>query len=225
MLEVLTAATSHDLTTITAVASEIGTLTSDQKGWVGRQITFASSLIEQEANQVFAEQEYKETLEGSGSPELMLDRTPVLGTPSILSTSNEVIVDFVVEDAASGLLYRRLGWTQEVSYLGGSITLDPLGFETHPGFVVTYDAGYHLPSFEEAATDTQVPLPGNVEQACILTVKAWWHKKNRDSTVSWKQVGDLALGFRGDAAAKKGPDSGALMLPPEARGLIKPRIF
>lgn len=225
MLEVVTPADSHDLTTIVAVETEVGPLTDAQTAWVASAITFASALIEQEANQIFAEQNYRETIEGSGSTTLMLSRTPILGTPIIVSTDNEVIVDFVVENAEAGLLYRRLGWTQEVSYLSGSITYDPLGYETHPGFEVTYDAGYHLPSSDGIAIAGQIPLPPNVEEACILTVKAWWHKKNRDSSVSWKQVGDLALGYRGDPAASKKDSSGMLQLPPEARGLIKPRIF
>lgn len=153
---------------------------------------------------------------------MMLDRTPIVGTPTILSTDNEVIVDFVVEDALAGMLYRRLGWTQEVSYLN-NITRDSMVFEEHPSFVVTYTAGYHLPSFaDEIDTSAgQVALPANYEQACILTIKSWFHKKSRDASVSWKQVGDLALGYRGDSAK----DAHMLGLPAEARGLIKTRIF
>jgi hypothetical protein len=223
MLEVLDAASSTDLTTIPALVAEVGTMTPAQQDWIGLAIEAASALIEQEANQFFAQQNYRETIPGSGSSTLMLDRTPILGTPTIITTDNEVIVDFVVEDPVAGILYRRQGWTQEISYQR-SITYDPLGYETHPTFVVTYDAGYHLPSFtDEIDTDAgQIGLPANVEKACILSIKAWWHKKNRDSTVSWKQVGDLALGYRGPSAAK-GADT--LRLPPEAKALIKPRIF
>jgi len=226
MLEVVTAATSTDLTTVIAVKTEIGSLTDAQAAWVGFAITAASALIEQEANQFFAEQNYTETITGSGSTTLMLGRTPVLGTPTIVSTLNEVIVDFTIESREAGILYRRQGWTQEISYHRG-VTYDGLAYDTHPGFVITYDAGYFLPSFSGviASDGSQVALPSNVEQACILTVKAWWHKKNRDSTVSWKQVGDLALGYRGDAAPKTKDTSGMLGLPPEARALIKPRIF
>jgi hypothetical protein len=221
MLEVLVAADTIDLTTITAVQTEIGSLTNAQKTWASSAITFASALIEQEANQHFSQQQFKETIEGSGSTTLMLARTPVIGTPTIITVDNEVIADFVVEDAEAGILYRRQGWTAEVSYHRG-ISYDPLPYEGHPRFVITYNAGYHLPSFPDDAAADEIDLPGNVEQACILTVKAWWHKKNRDSSVSWKQVGDLALGYRGDPAVK-GEDR--LQLPPEARGLIKPRVF
>lgn len=221
MLEVVTAAEDTDLTTMLAVEAEIGAMTSAQKTWAQSAIEAASALIEQEANQIFAQQNYTETLEGSGSSELMLDRTPILGTPIIITTDNEVIVDFVVKDALAGLLYRRQGWTQEISY-HRNITYDPMAYDTHPTFVVTYDGGYHLPSFPVSIVDGEIALPANIERACVLTVKAWWHSKNRDSTVSWKQVGDLALGYRGDAAAK---GTEPLRLPPEARALIKPRIF
>jgi hypothetical protein len=222
MLEVVTAAEATDLTTIVAVETEIGTLTPAQKSWAMSAIEAASFLIEQEANQFFAEQNYTETIPGSGSTQLMLDRTPILGTPTIITTDNEVIVDFTVEDAKAGILYRRQGWTQEISY-HRNITYDPAAYDAHPTFVITYDAGYHLPSFPDALDeDTQIALPANIERACVLSVKSWWHSKNRDSTVSWKQVGDLALGYRGDPAAK---GTEPLRLPPEARALIKPRIF
>jgi hypothetical protein len=222
MLEILEAAPATDLTTIPQVVAEIGTLTPEQQDWVSLAISAASKLIEQEANQFFAQQHYRETIPGSGSTELMLARTPILGTPVIVSTDNEVIADFVVEDRDAGILYRRQGWTRDVSYLP-SITHDFVSDVTHPRFAVEYDAGYWLPSFPGAMEDGQIRLPPNVEQACILTMKSWWHKKNRDATVTWKQVGNLALGYRGDAAPKG--DVQMLNLPPEARILIKPRIF
>ena len=221
MLEVLDAASSTDLTTIPALVAEIGTLTPTQQDWIGLAIASASALIEQEANQRFAQQQFKETIGGSGSSTLMLARTPIIGTPTIITVDNEVIADFVVEDAEAGVLYRRQGWTQEISYHRG-ISYDPLPYEEHPRFVITYVAGYHLPSFTDEIEDSEIALPANVEQACVLTIKSWWHKKNRDSSVSWKQVGDLALGYRGDTAVK---GQEPLRLPPEARGLIKPRIF
>lgn len=221
MLEVLDAASSTDLTTIPALVAEVGTLTPAQQDWISLAIESASALIEQEANQRFAQQQFKETIEGSGSSTLMLARTPIIGTPTIITVDNEVIVDFVVEEADAGILYRRQGWTNEISYMR-SISRDPLPYEQHPRFVVTYVAGYYLPSFTDDIVDGEVALPANIEQACVLTIKAWWHKKNRDSSVSWKQVGDLALGYRGDAAVK---GQEPLRLPPEARGLIKPRIF
>ncbi len=221
MLEVLVAADATDLTTVVAVQTEVGSLTNAQKVWAQRAIKFASDLIEQEANQEFAQQQFRETIEGSGSTTLMLARTPVIGTPTIITVDNEVIADFVVEDAKAGILYRRQGWTEEISYHRG-ISYDPLPHESHPRFVITYVAGYHLPSFPDTIDAGEVELPGNIEQACILSVKAWWHKKGRDSSVSWKQVGDLALGYRGDPAVK---GQEPLRLPPEARGLIKPRIF
>ena len=221
MLEVLVAASSTDLTTIPTLVAEVGTLTPTQQDWIGLAIESASALIEQEANQHFAQQQFRETLEGSGSSTLMLDRTPIIGTPTIITVDNEVIADFVVEDADAGVLYRRQGWTAEISYNRG-ISYDPLPYESHPRFVVTYVAGYHLPSFTDEIEDGAVALPANIEKACVLTIKAWWHYKNRDSSVSWKQVGDLALGYRGEAAVK---GQEPLRLPPEARGLIKPRIF
>lgn len=222
MLEVLQAAPATDLTTIPQVAAEVGTLTPDQHDWIALAIRSASDLIVQEANQFFAQQRYQETIAGSGSTELVLARTPILGTPTILTVDNEVIVDFVVEDREAGILYRRQGWTRDISYLP-SITSDFLPDVTHPRFIVTYDAGYWLPSFPDPMAASQVPLPANIEQACVLTLKSWWTKKGRDPNISWKQVGDLALGYRSES--KTSGDAPMLNLPPEARILIRPRIF
>lgn len=222
MLEVLEAAPSTDLTTIFQVLAEFGSMTPEQQDWISFAIQAASRLIEQEANQFFAQQKYRETISGSGSTDLMLARTPILGAPTILSTDNEVIADFVVEDRDAGILYRRQGWTKDVSYLP-SITSDYLSDVTHPRFIIEYDAGYWLPSFDSAMTEDQIRLPPNVEQACVLTLKSWWTKKGRDPNVSWKQVGELAIGYRGDPVQKG--DVQTLNLPPEARILIKPRIF
>lgn len=217
-LTVAAAAESTDLTTTEHIKLELGIESMDKNEWLSMAIRAASAAIEQEANNFWAYQQYEEVLAGSGSTKLMLARTPIVGTPEIVINS-ETIVDFMVEDAIAGILYRRQGWTREVSYWP-SINRDPSPHEGHPNIYVTYYAGYDLPSYK-TDTPAAAKLPANIERACIVTVKAWYMRRTRDPDVSWKQIGDFALGFRG--SKDKGDDD--LRLPPEARALITRRVF
>jgi hypothetical protein len=216
-LQVLTAASSTNLTTVSRVKVELGVTTGEKDAWISQAIPAASKLIEGEANNFWAYQQYLETIPGSGSARLVLARTPVIGTPTIV-IDNGTVADFTVEDADAGILYRRQGWTQEVSYWPNTIKRDPNIDDVHPSIYVTYYAGFNLPSFSDPE-DGIAYLPANIERACILTVKAWYLRRQRDPDVSWKQVGDFAIGYRKQ-------DSGdGLGLPPDARALISQRVF
>ena len=217
-LTVAAAAESTDLTTTEHVKLELGITSMEKDTWLKLAIAAASAAIEQEANNFWAYQQYEEVLAGSGSTRLMLARTPVVGTPEIV-IDGSTIVDFTVDDDRAGVLYRRQGWTREVSYWP-SINRDPNPHEGHPNIYVTYYSGYDLPSFK-TDNPTSAALPANIERACIVTVKAWYMRRTRDPDVSWKQIGDFALGFRGPKD-KEGDD---LRLPPEARALITRRIY
>ena len=216
-LSVLAAAESTELTTLERVKLEIGLEASQMNDWIRMVIPAATAMIENEANNFWAAQQYEEVLSGSGSTRLMLARTPIVGTPTIIIDSNAV-TDFTVDDAEAGVLYRRQGWIRQVSYWPNA-SRDPVPWDDHPNIYVTYWAGYNLPSFE---TDTAGAsgLPSNIERACIVTIKDWYQKRSRDPDVSWKQIGDFALGFR-----KPGGGDSDLRLPPEARALISKRIF
>jgi hypothetical protein len=215
-LTVETAASSTDLTTTAKVKSELGLTSSTYDTWIDEAIKAASRQLELYANNFWAHQKYLEVLPGSGSTRLMLARTPIVGTPEIVIDSNSV-VDFTVDDDKSGVLYRRQGWTQYVSYWPGAAR-DPDPFNPYPNISVTYYAGYNLSSFDEAV-DGVDDLPENIERACIVTVAGWFRRKGRDPDVSWKQVGGLALGFR-----KQSGDED-LSLPPDARSLVSKRVF
>lgn len=216
-LSITTAAESTDLTTSEHVKLELGISTMDINEWLKLAIPAASSALENYTNKFWAYQQYDEVLSGSGSTRLMLARTPLVGTPVIVIDSNTV-TDFTVDDASAGILYRRQGWVRETAGWGG-ITRDPRVWDDHPNVYVTYYAGYNLPSFKTDIADVDA-LPANVERAAIVTVKSWYRTKNRDPNVSWKQVGDLALGYR-----KPSGDETGLELPAEARALVSRRIF
>lgn len=218
-LSVVAAAESTDLTTTEHLKLELGIDSMEKNTWLKEfAIPAASAALETYANNFWAAQQYEEVIPGSGSTRLMLARTPIVGTPTIIVDS-VAVTDFTVEDRDAGILYRRQGWTRQVSGWAGTINRDPDVYDSHPTFYVTYTAGYNLPSFKSDVADA-TPLPANIERACIVTVKTWYQRKNRDSEVSWKQIGDFALGFR----KPSGDDSG-LQLPAEARALISRRIY
>ena len=216
-LSVVAAAENTDLTTTEHVKLELGIEDMSKNEWLKMVIPAASRMIENEANNFWAHQQYEELIEGSGSTNLMLARTPIVGTPTIIIDSN-AIADFTVEDADAGILYRRQGWIKQVSYWP-SINRDPDPMSGHPNIYITYFAGYNLPSFKVVVAGA-ASVPENIERATILTIKSWYVLRGRDPNVSWKQIGDFALGYR-----KPSEGDSELRLPPEARALLTKRVF
>lgn len=58
------------------------------------------------------------------------------------------------------------------------------------------------------------PLPGDVEQACLVTVKTWWFSRQRDWTILEQRMGDQMIRYVEDAGQY-------LQLPAPAMGLIR----
>ena len=73
-------------------------------------------------------------------------------------------------------------------------------------------------------------LPADLEQACLETVKEFWHSRQRDPDVTSKRVGDLAISYGRSSrlvsgAGEAGGTGGAAnieALPFRAIGLLKP---
>jgi hypothetical protein len=109
-------------------------------------------------------------------------------------------------------------------------------------YTVTYTAGYRLPGIDEyliydsvagltldtakpptvanvppvlnkpAAMADPPPLPGDIEQACLMTVKAWYLTRGRDPSVTSQQSADLKISYDLSAVQSEALPSGALRL-------------
>lgn len=188
MLEVVTPATNFQLTTLGAVKGELEISVDTYDAIFTSLIDRASKMIVGECGRPFAYQTYRETLPGYGDYRLMLSRTPIVGTPTILCDS-EAITDFVVEERDAGFLWRKTGWKWTVAP-GWHITWAPVAGSEDLKFIVSYNAGYVLPG--DVGTRT---LPEDIEQACIQAVKAWFLARKRDPRIESESIGDYQVKY------------------------------
>lgn len=184
MIEVVNPAINTKLTTVDAVLSEIGDADAIL---IDNMIQQASDFIQRYCNRIFAKQIYRETVAGYGTQRLILSRIPILQVLSIIA-DNEVITDYVVEDANAGILYRRRGW-QWTPAIGWHIVSYPLPNTEAMLYTVEYIAGFVLPD------QTDRTLPGDVERACIELVKVWYNDLSRDARISSERIGDYQVTY------------------------------
>lgn len=226
-VQVVSQAPSSLLTRLETVKAELGITTTTDDDVLIDMIARASSAISRECRRVFGLETVTETLDGSGTRLLPLSRIPIFEVTEV--TEDGTVLDaseYSVEDADAGALYRLNGW-------GRSSGLRMWGTEAFssgyilPGYrdlrySVTYRAGYVLPNednpFVMAGADDPQPLPGAVEQACLETVKAWYHQRAADPSlrVNAVKVGDLSIGY---AASSVSTEYGSL--PASALGLLR----
>jgi hypothetical protein len=208
-VQVTTPAAVTALTEVQAVKAALGVSSSKFDKALERLINAATDAIQDYVGHVYAKQTYTETVAGSGHPVLLLTNVPIIGIP-VVTAGGSPVVDFIVQDALVGSLYRQVGWAQG-AWIGWYT--EPRRVQGTEGlnFSVVYEAGYVMP------TDEDRTLPAAVEQACITTVVAWYKGSARDPRVKMKKVGDLSITY-GD------PNEDALALPAAARALLSRRV-
>lgn len=215
-ITVKTASDFRDLTTVREVKLNIGLDldASDQDDRIASLIHAASSAIETYCNRVFARQTYIETVAGTDHPRLMVSHTPVQSITSIVCDSSPV-VDYDLEDANSGVLYRDAGWLRG-AWIGWDVESRVVPLSEELNHTIEYEAGYLLPGQDDR------DLPHDVEYACVLTVAHWYRKETRGGgDVQSKKVGDLAITY---TTATTDTTTMIGSLPAEARSLLSVRV-
>jgi hypothetical protein len=202
-----TAADLTDLTTVAAVKLTMGTTdTSEYDGLIARLITAATKALMEYSGKKFALQTYVETMTGADSPILVLSNVPVVGTP-IVTVDSEPVVDFVVQDAEKGILYRESGWYR-VAWLGWNVERMVIPGTDKLDIQITYQAGWTMPG------DNDRDLPDHYEEACIRTVVAWIRQDQRGGIdVKRRRVGELEVEYFDQGRR-------ASAIPPDAKSLI-----
>lgn len=211
-LAVLVPAPTTRLTTPAAVLAYLPTADPAR---VDALIDGASAFISAHTHRVWGRETVIETLPGSGTRYLGLQRAPVLSVGTVTEDGG-TITDYSVADVDAASLYRADGWSwrsgrlwEPISYSSGYIL--PGGGDQR--YTVSYTAGYGLPG----GTVTPVTLPADVQQAAIVTVQAWYQAAARDPNVTRKQVGDVSISYGAVA-------SSAMGLPPLAEALLRPWV-
>ena len=217
-LTVTVAATESRLCLLDRVMDDLAITDESQKPKLLDVINRASDAVRTYTNEFFAKQTYSETVPGYGEQTLMLSRTPIRSVISV-THRGDAITDFVIDDADAGLLRRDLGWAWELT---ARMPLGGLDFYPAPDgeldkFTVVYPAGYDLPDEEAEEVAANLMLPGDIEQAAMDTVKAWWLRRLRSSAVKSKKVGSLSITYGTEDENLK-----AFALPPSAIALLQP---
>jgi hypothetical protein len=170
MLDVITAATDHKLTTVAAVKADLGIVGTDQDVRIGGLIDQYSAAIVGWCDRPFALETVRETLfERCASNGLMLSRWPIVAVSAVSIDGSALDPADFIADKVTGILYRR-GTTFRGEFW-------PAG-ET----IVEYQSGYILPG-EASRT-----LPHDVERAAIMLVKGAYFGLGRDPALRSEDV-------------------------------------
>jgi len=207
-LTVSSAATNPELTLVGTVKAELGITSSTGDAVMTGMIQRASDYIERWTGRRFPRETVVETLAASGRPYLVLSRAPVVSITAITRDGSTISsTSYDIDNANAGILWREQGWT-DTGLLGQNIE----GYRTGHGrrdWSVTYVAGYITPG----STAGNPTLPGDVEQACIAIVKAWWRERKENPNVVKQAVGA--------AAETKAFGLDQVGIPPVATSLLK----
>lgn len=131
-----------------------------------------------------------ETLPGTGTTRLYLSLYPLSSSSPLTSITQDGVTvaatDYSVGDAASGEVYREIGWTKSELY-DGSIKRT---------LVVTYKGGYALPAQADPIPTGSTRLPSDIQEACVLLAAHMWRWRGRDLLLSSETVGDASQTFQ-----------------------------
>jgi|OpeIllAssembly_1097287.scaffolds.fasta_scaffold60789_3 hypothetical protein len=205
---VITPATSLNMTTLSAVKDALGISDNDSEydAVLIRLIAAASSALVEYSGKNFARQTYSETTTGNDGPILTLSNVPIVSVTSVIVDS-EPVVDFVIQDKNTGVLYREAGW-QMYAWVGWSIEPYVIPGTEELNITIQYVAGYIMPG------TINYDLPQSYEEACIRTVVAWYKQDQRGGIdVKRRRVGELEIEYFDQGRM-------AYALPPDARSLI-----
>jgi hypothetical protein len=193
-IEVLEAADDFNLVTLEEVKSFLNVQTDNDDARLTELIAFASRVIADICDRVFALEKVSETtvLYGSAEGGLLLNRYPVVEIESITNGDNIVTEDTYTLDAGGGVLHGPL-----------------IGKNT-----IVYSGGYELP--ENA--------PGPLSMACIDLIRQTYYLGSRDPSVQSitdNATGSIRF-FPPPGMSRTGAPTKASPLSPQASALIAP---
>lgn len=162
-LSVVTRAATLRLTTKERLTAEMPVIPAGDGSFVDKLIDNASSAIQGYCNRdkaPFARQSYQETLGAYGDIYLMLKGTPLVVVSSV-SQDGMPLLDWSIEDADAGVLYRRnqFFWTAQLNpgFTGRQLWPAfgaPIPGAEEPRFTVNYIAGWLTPAQDLVAKVT-----------------------------------------------------------------------
>lgn len=179
MIVVTIPAQTYKLTTFDAVNTAMGgILDNSQKGQIDFFIGIASQQVNDFCDRVFARETVAETLAGDGGQFLILGRKQIVSVSEIIYDGDSLnpVVDFSVDNAGAGFLFRDSGWTAS----------------NDAKWKVTYEAGYILPSFVDAG---EPDLPETIAWATIRLVQIYFAEQAENPRIKQARVGDISYTY------------------------------
>ena len=189
-----TAATSKDMTTLTHVKAMLGITTTTDDTLLDALIDQASDLIRKYCGRIFEQETVTETLPGTGTTRLTLERTPIVSVASVKVNNSAITAsEFTIEDPDAGLLLRHDDGTppSPASWalpgrLSDGLSLHLRHQSRSNNVEVKYVGGYKMPK------DTKPDFPRDIEQACVDLVKATYLHRQDDPRIRTQKIGDAS---------------------------------
>lgn len=169
MLTIVAPASIRNLTTLSAVQSELNITSASDYPFLMSLISYASDYVATFCNRAFAVETVRETIFlGAPRNRLMLERWPVVSIEA-LSVAGVTLTPNDCEFDEHGYAYRLDQSGNRIAWSAGKIVID-------------YRAGYVLPG-EQGRT-----LPFDIERAVLTIVRAEYAARGRDPNVRTEDV-------------------------------------
>lgn len=187
---------ANALTTLAKVKTELGITDSARDALLEGYIDVASSAIERRCGRKFQRITVTaEAHEGTGTKQLLVDRTPLVSITSIEEDGTALESDdYEIEDADAGIIRREDGWAASGRSCIG-ISLTPVPGTGERTFEVTYVGGFALPNDEVLAgvtasesSDVQTleSPAAPVETGALVVTTSAGEAGAADYVVTWK---------------------------------------
>jgi hypothetical protein len=204
VLTVLTASPLPFLASLARLKRDLGISSADTAldDYHRDLIREASDAIKRHCKRRFCLQTYRETVAGNGSNFLSLEEFPIVEIVAISREGVEIDItdinlhlgadDYSIDDAEYGVLDSASGWTPRLRSTGG-VSPAGIGLSGQRNWSLDYRAGWYCPG--ELEDDGARNLPGDIERACIETVKHWRRINEVGSNVKSQSIGDLSITY------------------------------
>ena len=200
---VITAARSHDLTTLTRAKRELGVSAEDHSrdADIREDITMASRMCAEYCGRPFGKERVQETIDVSGDGFLVsagrlivLARKPIVEVHTLTEVETDLVLDTDYYIYSEDGMISRGTRGLPGRWLRGQLTVE-------------YTAGYEL--LDE--------VPWSYERACLIMLRSLWFSRGRDPAIRAVDIPDV--GSRTYASGSS--DSSGMGIPLEAQQLLQ----
>lgn len=182
--------TSHALTTLDEVKTELGIAVATYDDVLKRMINAASDAIRRYCERTFYyEEDIAESVPGFGGTRLIVSRAPIVGDIDSITYEGAALStdSYSIESASAGIIYGQYGFSWTARASGAAISYGIPGTEKS-SYVVTYNGGYITP--QQVIDDGTLTrsLPYDLEDACIQLVTMRYRRQGRDPTIGSEKL-------------------------------------